>query len=242
MIDADREWETWRTWLGGEPKGPTIYAEVVEMLAFRKIWEGFALIYDAAPEQARKDSTFLWWVRWNYGRSAGSAIRRQTEVRNDVISLARLIDRIWRYPTVLTVERFDEARGYDDSMAANEWMELTGFSGEVIYDDDFINPEVPAQDLEDLRAKTAKVCGWVNKAVAHKDAKGREAPPLSEVHACIDAIFEVFNKYMALIRGVRVTNEVVMPIWPTIFRTQWIPDDQWEVIESAVGHIDLQNI
>ena len=37
MIDADREWETWRIWLGGEPKGLTIYAEVVEMLAFRKI-------------------------------------------------------------------------------------------------------------------------------------------------------------------------------------------------------------
>lgn len=57
--------ETWRTWLGDEPKGLTIYGEIVEMLSFRKIWQGFALIHDAAPDQARKKATFLWWVRWN---------------------------------------------------------------------------------------------------------------------------------------------------------------------------------
>ena len=35
-MDPDKEWATWRTWLGDEPKGETIYAQVVEMLAFRR--------------------------------------------------------------------------------------------------------------------------------------------------------------------------------------------------------------
>jgi hypothetical protein len=61
MIDPVREWETWQAWLGHEPKGQTIYAEVVEMLAFRKIWRGFVLIHNSAPEQARSNATFLWW-------------------------------------------------------------------------------------------------------------------------------------------------------------------------------------
>src|SRR5262245_29244659 len=40
MIDLEQEWETWRKWLGGEPKASNIYAEIVEMLSFRKMWQG----------------------------------------------------------------------------------------------------------------------------------------------------------------------------------------------------------
>jgi hypothetical protein len=227
MIDPVREWETWQAWLGEEPKGQTIYAEVVEMLAFRKVWRGFAVIHNNAPEQARSNATFSWWVRWNYARAMGSAIRRQVDVRDDVVSLGRLIDRVWRYPTVLTIERFFEAQGHDDSLAIGWFEELAG-SGE------FINPEIPAQDLQDLRDKTAKVRSWVNKAVAHKDAKGSGPPPLSEIHACIDVVFDLFNKYGQLIRGVSTQNDVVMRIWPVVFKTQWIPDDQWQEVAAKV--------
>lgn len=166
----------------------------------------------------------------------GSAIHRQVDVRDDVVSLGRLVDRVWRYPTVLSRKRFIALQGIDDAPMVNGWFNDLAGSG------DCINPEIPAQDMEDLREKTAEVRGRVDKAVGHKDTKGREAPPLSEVHACIDAIFEVFNKYMALIRGVSVANDVVMTIWPTIFRTQWIPDDQWEAIAGAVDRIGQEEL
>jgi hypothetical protein len=117
-------------------------------------------------------------------------------------------------------------------------MQLTdSWSSDVIHYEDFINPEVPAQDLEDLRAKTTTVRTWVNKAVAHKDRAGKEAPPLSEVHGCIDAIFEVFNKYMALIQGVSVSNDVVMTPWTVVFQTLWIPEDKKNEIATAVDRI-----
>ena len=38
-MDADERWETMADWLGDEPKGETIYAQVVEMLAFRQTWD-----------------------------------------------------------------------------------------------------------------------------------------------------------------------------------------------------------
>jgi hypothetical protein len=123
VIDPDAEWRTWREWLGVEPTGQTIYAEVVEMLSFRKIWQGFAMIHDAAPEQARKNATFVLWLRWNYARSMGSAIRRQTDVRDDVVSLGRLIDRVWRYPTVLTRTRFVNMQGIDEADVVNGWFD-----------------------------------------------------------------------------------------------------------------------
>jgi hypothetical protein len=233
LIDPDLEWRTWREWLGPEPTGQTVYAEVVEMLVFRKIWQGFAMIHDAAPEQARTNGTFVWWLRWNYARSIGSAIRRQTEVRDDVVSLGRLIDRVWRYPTVLTRTRFVGMQGIDQAEMVNGWFDQLAGTG------DFINPEIPAQDLEDLRERTAIVRGWVNKAVAHKDATGRDPPPLSEIHSCVDVVFELFNKYAQMIRGVSTSHDVVMTPWATVFRTQWIPDDRWSQIQSEIDRLDL---
>jgi hypothetical protein len=46
--DNDR-WEMWRTWLGDEPKGETIYAQVVEMMAYRQTWDVFADVYNVPP-------------------------------------------------------------------------------------------------------------------------------------------------------------------------------------------------
>jgi hypothetical protein len=234
VIDSDLEWKTWREWLGTDSTGQTISAEVVEMLSFRKIWLGFAMIHDAAPEQARKNATFVLWLRWNYARSMGSAIRRQTDVRDDVVSLGRLIDRVWRYPTVLTRTRFADMQGIDDADMVNGWFDDLAGKG------DYINPEIPAQDMEDLRERTAVVRGWVNKAIAHKDATGRDPPPLSDIHSCIDIIFELFNKYGQLIRGVTTGKDVVMPAaWPVVFRTEWIPEDQWPQIQSQIDRLDL---
>ena len=85
---------------------------------------------------------------------------------------------------------------------------VNGWFDELAGKGDYINPEIPAQDMEDLRGETAVVRGWVNKAIAHKDATGRNPPPLTEIHSCIDVIFELFNKYGQLIRGVSTSSYV----------------------------------
>jgi hypothetical protein len=204
------------------------------MLAFRKIWQGFAVIQDTAPEQVRENDMFQWWLRWNYARSMGSSIRRQTDVRDDVVSLGRLIDRVWRYPTVLTRRRFVDMQGIDQAEMVNGWFDDLAGKG------DYINPEIPAQDMEYLRERTAVVRGWVNKAIAHKDAREREAPPLSEIHACIDVIFESFNKYGRLILGAITVKEVVLPPWAVVFETPWIPEDKRYEIASQIDRLDLE--
>jgi hypothetical protein len=52
----------------------------------------------------------------------GSAIRRQVDVRDDVVSLGRLVDRVWRYPTVLSRKRFIALQGIDDAPMVNGWF------------------------------------------------------------------------------------------------------------------------
>jgi hypothetical protein len=53
-VDPDARWKLWQDWLGRDSTGRTIYAEVVEMLAFRQVWWGFAAIWKQAPAEAQK--------------------------------------------------------------------------------------------------------------------------------------------------------------------------------------------
>lgn len=221
-MDPDEEWKTWRLWLGDEPKGDTIYAQVVEMLAFRQIWGVFAHVYTNAPETARQDATFWLWFRHAYARSQGLGVRRMADRRSDVVSLASLIDHVWRYPTVLSRERYRELQGDDDVASSDRSFDsLAGEGGR------FIDPRIPAQDFEDLRTKTATVRTWVNTSVGHLTAKGRlrESSPLQDVHDAVDVVADVFVKYMGLIRGVHIETGVIMEPWPYVFRVPWIPDD-----------------
>jgi hypothetical protein len=155
----------------------------------------------------------------------GTAIRRQVDIRDDVISLARLIDDVWRYPTALTKARYFEMHEDMDehleSMAEGWYRDMAG-------EGDFINPEIPAADMQTLRAETKVVRDWVNSAVAHYSQKekkfsGSVAPPLSQIHSSLDCIAKLFRKYQSLLNGFGVADPI-MPFWQASFRVPWIAD------------------
>lgn len=131
-LSDDGTWKEWRTWLGDEPSGRNIYAQTVEMLAFRQIWDGFAYVYNNAPERVRETGTFLLWVRYNYARSQAMGVRRMADKGADVVSLARLIDRVWRFPWVLSRERFLALQGGHEGFGLGYgWFELHGRRGRL---------------------------------------------------------------------------------------------------------------
>lgn len=218
MLDPDLEWEQWRELLGGDPgDAPNVYQRMVEMWAFRQIWDSFAIIHDNAPASARQWSTFAIWVRSNYARTQGVAIRNQADPRRDVVSLYRLIDRVWKYPTVLSRERYVASHDGDD--LADGWFDELAGAGP------YIDPRIPAQDIEDLQSKTKAVRNWVNKTVVHVNNRvPAETIPMAEIDAAIDAVSVIFQRYMNLIRGETVHREVTMSPWQATFDTAWIPD------------------
>jgi hypothetical protein len=146
-VNPDERWEMWRTWLGNDPKGDTIYAQIVEMLAYRQAWDVFSYISVNAPPEVREDATVLAWFRFGYARSQGFAVRRMAVKRSDVVSLARLIDDVWRYPTVLSRERWTEVH------VEAVYGGLDGFAI-AVGGGDYIDPRVPAHDLEELQTRT----------------------------------------------------------------------------------------
>ena len=219
----DERWELWRAWLGDEPQGDTIYAQVVEMLRFRQIWDVFAYVVDNAPDTTREDATFLFWTRLSFARSQALGVRRMADKSPRVVSLARLIDDVWRYPWVLTRERFVAMQGHEADIVemAHGWFDSLAGPG------DSIDPRIPAQDYEDLQTKTKTVRDWVNTSIAHLTEKGspREIPPLQAVHDGVDVVADLFLKYNQLIRGVTIHSGVIMQPWPYVFRVPWIADD-----------------
>jgi hypothetical protein len=222
-MDPDQEWADWRDWLGAEPTGETIRAQIFEMVLFRQIWDVFAFMHNKAPEAAREDRTFAWWVAYTYSRNQALGVRRMTDMTRGVRSLARLIDRVWRYPTVLSRERFlaMQTRGEELDRMAQGWFDSMAGTG------DYIDPRIPAQDFDDLYTKTAKIRKWVNTSVAHVTLKGRPrgVPPLGDIHDAVDVVADLFMKYNALIYGENFQSGVTMSYWPTVFRVAWIPDD-----------------
>jgi hypothetical protein len=224
ILNPEEEWALWREWLGAQPTGKTIKAQIIELLAFRQIWDGFAYVYDNAPAAAHEEGTFLWWVRFGYARSQALGVRRMADMSRDVLSLAKLIDRVWRFPTVLTRERFLAMQGASVGnlgLLAQRWFDDLAGAG------DYIDPRIPAQDFEALQTKTAIVRKWVNTSVAHLNPKGRPLGTfrLQAIHEAVDVVADLFTKYNALIGGETLASGVIMPYWPTVFRVPWIQDD-----------------
>jgi hypothetical protein len=131
----------------------------------------------------------------------------------------RPIDQVWRYPKVLSRDRYLSLHGQDWETDANRWFDnLAGGR-------DYIDPEIPANDLTELRERTRKVRDWVNTSVAHASARVKRVPALTDIHENLRDVLDLFLKYMALIRGVGVSRDVTMSPWEVVFTVPWIPDD-----------------
>lgn len=230
-------WSKWVEWLGKDPKPGTIYKDVVDMLAARQLWESFQAIVGVAPDHAKKYGAFHSWFNGSYIRSQGLAVRRQVEVREDVVSLGRLLDRIAKSPNVLSRDRYLAELHPDNQRLGNEFFDALTAPGS-----NAIDPEVPREHLRRLQQETAKVSRWVDKEVAHYDPKTgqfSEGLTFRDVHQGIDLIFETLNHYNRLILGSTTSGSVVMPPWEVVFKVAWIPDEAaWTQVVNVVQEND----
>jgi hypothetical protein len=113
-MNPDEEWERWVEWLGEGPGSRNIWREVTDMLARREIWDSFAVVYNIAlredgPEEFTNNPNFPAWIKNNYLDAQLIGVRRQLDMRDDVISLARLVKRVFQHCEVLFRARNREA-------------------------------------------------------------------------------------------------------------------------------------
>ncbi len=230
--DPDEEWARWVAWLEG-PQSPSIWDDVIGMIASRQVWEGFQIVYGDAPEEARKNTTFQTWIVNGYLSRQGSAIRRQVDTDSDVVSLGRLIEHVRRYPQLLSRDRYAvQTAKHQSRVEADEAFDLM-----IGPRRDHIDPWTPRADAARLKTNTSKVVRWVHNEVAHYNReRGQFSQDLTfgDVHGAIAQIVDLFLKYHDLIVGRSVVPAVTMHPWIAIFRVPWIPHDRFPDVNARV--------
>ena len=224
-VELDREWNRWVAWLGG-PGDPSIWDDVVAMMAARQIWDGHNVVQHNAPPQALKAATFASWVAHNYVGRQAMAVRRQVDIDRRVISLGRLIHRVGRHPDALSRDRFAARATWASREESDRLFDDFVGAGRV-----HIDPDEPKADLSTLRTGTAKVVRYATNELAHynKDkGKFSERLTFGDLHSAIDVVVDLSVKYRSLIMGATMSKTVAMYDWIHVFREPWIPDDDRE--------------
>jgi hypothetical protein len=233
-MNRDPNWERWVKWLGRSPDRGTIYGDVLGLQAARHVWNGFQDITYVAPDEGKKYGTFHSLFNQNYIRAQGLGVRRQVEVRKDVVSLGRLLDGVAKNAGAVTRRRFLHELYAEESDFGNEFFDELAGPGLSVLD-----PAIPRGQLDRLESETKQVREWVSKEVAHFDpATGSFSEQLTfgDVHRCVDLLFETMNFYHQLLLGQTVDDRVTMAPWEAVFRVQWIPDDgAWTFVTSRRG-------
>ena len=221
-------------WLGRSPDRGTIYGDVLGLQAARYVWFGFQDIVHVAPDAAKRYGTFHSLFDQNYIRSQGLGVRRQVEVRKDVISIGRLLDGVSKNAGAVTRKRFLHELYPGESDLGNQFFDELAGAGAMALD-----ASVPTDQLQRLESVTAQVREWVTKEVAHFDpATGSFSERLTfgDVHGAIDLLFQTMNYYQQLLLGQTVDDSITMAPWEAVFREPWINDDgAWRFVTSRRG-------
>ena len=158
-------WETWTE----RVQGP-IYDGLMAMQVARQNFE----ILDQMGQVGGIPGSARWfvnWVRRGHYHIVATGLRRQAEVRSDVVSLARLLDEIARHPLDFSLESYlNAATGDTTDLQARE----ANIRSVALPGVDVLNPGIPARDLDLLRSATGAARRFVNKRTAHLSTSGSQ--------------------------------------------------------------------
>jgi hypothetical protein len=209
----------WRRWLEGQMRN-----EILTMNLHRSFWQQTREII-VANETLPPSS---WWefISDLYGSSQASAVRRLVDPHDNGVSLRRVLDEMMQEPHLLTFHYFiglipPQPPSLVPRMRA-WWRDH--FAGDV---DTHIDPAIVSADLDELTTTTAPVVAHVDRHIAHSDprpVRPGQLATLAEVHASIDAIGSLFQRYRTLLTGHTGggLTPVIMDNWQAIFRQPWI--------------------
>lgn len=222
-MSTDDRIAKWTRWIEGQIKN-----EVLTMHLHRHAWQE---IRNVVHENGTLPDSYWWEYFFDiYGTSQAVAVRREADEHRDAASLGRLIAEISGDPSRITREFWlglwqPADPRMVEHLAVSAWAEQYGGG-------DSLDPAIPAADLAELRAKSEPVTDFVDRHLAHSDAKpipAERIPELADVHDAIDVIGRLFRKYSNLLRAASWVDLVptIQGPWLDVFRVPWIkPDDE----------------
>jgi hypothetical protein len=207
----------WTAWLD---QGP-IWHNILTMHLQRHVWREMTEIVTSRGDLPES----YWWAFQvqTYRATQATAIRRQADRDPRSASLANLLSGMADNAASITREWWLSLWNDDDQFyAAEQWTADYGREVET-----HIDPAIPAADLERLKSAVTHVKNYVDKHVAHSDAKAVSVQvtlTLGDLHAAIDVLGQIFLRYHHLLTG--STMAYLVPTlqhdWKAVFRVPWI--------------------
>lgn len=214
--------EKWIRWIDA------IAEDVQGILAHRQVYDGVGdLVRDNTAIQ--KPSAFYDLVGQGYTALAVMAIRRQTKVHKDSVSLAGLLSEIEESPECLTLEWYRAQYPDDDPQVTFGIVEKT-FADLTLSSGDHIDPAVPAADLAEFKAKVEAIEEFADRQIAHLDRrmltgnKGSSTPATyQDLTDCLDHLEGVVLRYYRLLKVISISTFVpsIVYDWQEVFDVPW---------------------
>jgi hypothetical protein len=169
-------------------------------------------------------SDSYWWefVRDTYVATQAMAIRRQVDQGRRVESLGRLLREIVDHPGAITrkfwLEQWDTDDPHEIEIAEEQWDEH--YAGP---NREYLDPAIPAADLESLETATAAATEYADKNVAHVDKNPGNPATYKDLDDAIDAISRTLQRYYPLFTAASTaTTPVIQGDWKAAWRTPWL--------------------
>jgi HEPN superfamily AbiU2-like protein len=216
-MNANARAARWVAWLD------TIWNDVIPMMAARQIWRGYMHLIRANPP-VETPGTFHSWVTSNYARTQAIGIRRQTDVRTDVVSLGRLLPEVEQFPRVVSRARYVALYSPNDIDSANRDFDTHVGAGR-----DHLDPADVARDRARLAKSAQPVRHWVDKQVAHWDqGQFTDTITLAEIHRSLDDVIDLADRYRTLLTASAMVRRVVLSAWESVLtRGAWQVPSGW---------------
>ncbi len=196
----DGTYEKWVRWLDEH-----IVGEITQLHHVRALWQGFMqMVQQAAPDAP---AVFAEAITHNYLHAQAIAVRREAEIDEDVVSVARLVDEIRRHPEVITRERWvglwpieqtgDPIRSELTRMVANRSFDKIAGPGA-----DRFSAEAAEADLTALCDATDSIVKYAERVVAHSDRRPpRSSPTLADLDNALDVLGATLQRYELVVRA-----------------------------------------
>lgn len=214
--------ERWQAWL------ESIKNEVLTAYLWRATW---LTVGDIVRDNATiPPSHYFRYLADTYGAAQASAVRRLTDERRDVVSLARLIKDLRRHAPNVTAEWYANHRPE---------AERRDFRPFQLENTEHFDPAIADADLVKLRSAVARVKGFVDEHVAHQAEEAtKDIPTFREIHEALDSVGEIFRRYHSLLTAAEMPFLVPYPQpgWHLALSVPWVrPGSQAPKLRGTPG-------
>jgi len=193
-----------------------IKADLTQIINNKQVYSYFIEMVNANLEHIKKNEGILFcdFVRECYAVQAAMSIRRHVKIKEDDISLMKLLDQIKKSANQFSYEFYltrYPVNGF-------EWQKSTFKS--FSKDGKIICEEIINTDMEELKNIGHKISNFVDRVIAHLDKRGSdEKVTYDDLDQSIDLLNRITCKYITLITsaGYASLQPTIQFDWQKIF-------------------------